>query len=372
MQVVRFLSLSLAVQCLVNREVADPFYDNKPLMRLPFTVTGWLALVLLLFTAKLAVAESCKSDPGPYEVDTFLLNPTDAERDRRVPVRVYRPLKVEGALPVVLVSHGLGGTRDNLSYLGNHWASHGYICVHLQHHGSDDAVWRDLPKRDRLKALRQAAMDPEVAIDRARDMPFLLQTLNELNTDKQSKLCGKLDLGRVGVAGHSFGAWSAMVAAGMPVGGKQYGDPRIRCTIPLSPPVKKWARQYEATYSPIVIPVLFMTGTLDKSRINNITAEQRLIPYRHVPGPAKKGAPKYQINFDGADHMTFSGETNAMRLLRKADPKKDPVFHGLILQSTTAFLDCYLLGDQDAKLWLNNGAFVEAIGQHGKVAMDID
>ena len=76
MQVVPFLSVSLAVQCRGNREVADPFYDNEPVMRAPITATGWLALMLLLFAAKLALAEPYKSEAGPYLV--CLLYTSDA------------------------------------------------------------------------------------------------------------------------------------------------------------------------------------------------------------------------------------------------------------------------------------------------------
>ena len=39
---------------------------------------------------------------------------------------------------MIVFSHGLGGTRDGYEYLGRHWASYGYVSVHLQHKGSDD------------------------------------------------------------------------------------------------------------------------------------------------------------------------------------------------------------------------------------------
>lgn len=339
------------------------------LIRMPIAI--WVVLFVLLFCAKLAWSEAYKPDPGPYAVDSFLIELRDGQRDRHVPIKVYRPVDAKEARPVVLVSHGLGGTREGLSFLGNHWASHGYICVHLQHLGSDDSVWRDAPARDRLKAMRKAAMTPQVAVDRAEDVPYVLDELARLDQDKASKLHGKLDLGKVGIAGHSFGAWSAMAAGGMTVGGKlgkSFADDRIRCIIPLSPPVAQ-ERQREATYRTLDRPALMMTGTLDSSVINNTTAEERLIPYRIMPGVSKDGAPKYLINFDGADHMTFSGETKR-RLLGKVSPEDNKVFHSLIQQSTTAFLDCYLLGDAEAKGWLNDGAFAEAVGERGEVEID--
>lgn len=338
------------------------------------SIVRWLVLFFAVISAHAVGAEPYKSEPGPYQVASFTLELQDDVRDREVPIKVYRPVGAEGARPVVLVSHGLGGTREGLSYLGKHWASHGYICVHMQHLGSDDSVWRDVKASERLKAMRRVAMDPANATNRAKDTSFVLDRLIQMHTDDTFKLHGILDLEKTAIAGHSFGAWTCMAAGGMTMGGRraqQFTDERVRCMIPLSPPVGALKRWHQQSYGSLNIPALFMTGTLDTSAINSTTAEERLIPYRMMPGPLEKGSPKYLINFEGADHMTFSGETNMNRRLRHADPKTDPVFHSLILQSATAFLDCYLLGDQAAGDWLNGGGFAEAVGEHGNVEMQI-
>ncbi|MEM9346223.1 MAG: acetylhydrolase [Planctomycetota bacterium] len=281
------------------------------------------------------------------------------------------PTDVDKPLPMVLVSHGLGGTRESLNYLGTHWASYGYLCVHMQHPGSDDSVWQGLPAKDILQAMRKAASTPQVAVDRAEDVPFVLDRLEWLSAREGTKLHNKIDFERVGIAGHSFGAWSAMAAGGMTVGGqfgRSYGDERIKCIIPLSPPVAK-ERQRESTYRTIKVPALIMTGTLDTSMINNTTAEERLIPYGLVPGPSDGGGPKYLINFNGADHMTFSGETKR-RMRSKVSLEDNKAFHSIIRQSTTAFLDAYLLDDKAAKAWLNDGGFTELVDERGDIEMD--
>jgi predicted dienelactone hydrolase len=339
------------------------------MIRLPLAF--WVLLIALLFVAKLTWAEPYKQGVGPHRVETILMSFQDEQRDRAVPVKVYVPMVDGGAFPVVLVSHGLGGSRDGLAYLGNHLASHGYMTVHMQHLGSDASVWKGLPAKDILPAMRKAANTPRVAIDRAGDVPFVLDRLEQLNQDEHSKLAGKIDADRIAIAGHSFGAWSAMAAGNMTVGGqhgKSFGDPRIRCIIPLSPPVAQ-PRQRAATYATLNVPALFMTGTLDTSRINHTTAEDRLIPYQLMPGPADNGSPKYLVNFNGADHMTFSGETK--RSLRSKVSKEDNrAFHTIILQTTTAFLDCYLLDDKDAQTWLHHGGFVALVDDRGEVRME--
>ena len=44
-------------------------------------------------------------------------------------------------VPLVVFSHGIGGSRSGYSYLGRYWASQGYASLHLQHVGSDRSVW---------------------------------------------------------------------------------------------------------------------------------------------------------------------------------------------------------------------------------------
>src|SRR4051812_40026410 len=98
---------------------------------------------MLLLTLVAAVGQGEVPKAGPYAVETFTLDWKDAKRkDREVPVRLYVPQKAKGPRPVVIFSHGLGGSRDNAAYLGKHWASHGFVCVYVQHRGSDELVWK--------------------------------------------------------------------------------------------------------------------------------------------------------------------------------------------------------------------------------------
>src|SRR5437867_10421359 len=105
----------------------------------------------------------------------------DAQRDRAVPSKIYYPKNGDGPFPVILFSHGLGGSREGYEYLGRHWASHGYVSVHLQHKGSDSAVWQGTASP--LEALRKAVADPSNAVNRPRDVSFALDELAKLNRD---------------------------------------------------------------------------------------------------------------------------------------------------------------------------------------------
>lgn len=63
----------------------------------------------------------------------------DPARARDIPV-LFRPAVRGGSVPAVVLSHGLGGSRDGLSWLGEALAEAGYAALQLQHPGSDDAV----------------------------------------------------------------------------------------------------------------------------------------------------------------------------------------------------------------------------------------
>src|SRR4051812_27891204 len=76
------------------------------------------------------------------EVEIWRAEWRDVKRDRAVPVKIYYPKEIAAPCPVVVFSHGLGGSREGYEYLGNYWASRGYVSVHLQHIGSDSAVWQ--------------------------------------------------------------------------------------------------------------------------------------------------------------------------------------------------------------------------------------
>ena len=65
----------------------------------------------------------------------------DIGRQRAVPARLYLPVTASALRPVPLIvfSHGIGGSRNGYSYLGRFWSSQGYASLHLQHVGSDRA-----------------------------------------------------------------------------------------------------------------------------------------------------------------------------------------------------------------------------------------
>jgi len=96
--------------------------------------------------------------PGPLAVESANYDWHDKARGRDVPAKIYYPAAGEGNWPVIIFSHGLGGSREGYAYLGRHWASHGFVCVHLTHVGSDSSVLKTASQpAGAMDALRAAA-----------------------------------------------------------------------------------------------------------------------------------------------------------------------------------------------------------------------
>jgi hypothetical protein len=106
-------------------------------MNLSPKLTRRAATFVLLASAALARA----ADGRAY--DTLDFDWTDPQRAsaRCRCACTCRQSAAATALPLVVFSHGIGGSRQGYSYLGRHWASQGYASLHLQHVGSDRNLW---------------------------------------------------------------------------------------------------------------------------------------------------------------------------------------------------------------------------------------
>lgn len=300
-----------------------------------------------------------KPAPGPFAVETVRYDWHDAKRDRDIPVKIYFPKTGDGPFPVIVFSHGLGGSREGYAYLGNRWASHGYISVHLQHLGSDTAVWQDVAPAKRMQAMRESTLNIQNALNRPLDVTFAIDQLTKMNSD-DPLLKHRLDLDRIGVAGHSFGAFTTLAVAGevfvSPIGREHSDpDPRVKAAIPMSAPAPLNKKSYDAAFAKIKIPCFHMTGTLDDSPIGESKAIDRRIPFDH-----SNGSDQFLVTFKDADHMVFSGRVTGQ------NSERDSFFQKFILSSSTAFWDAYLKGDTAAKSWLTGDGFETALGPDGK------
>lgn len=297
----------------------------------------------------LRVAERKTGAGGAYD-----LTVRDEARRREVPVRVQLPDR-PGPAPVVLFSHGLGGSREGPAYLGRHWSARGYVVVSLQHPGSDEAVWRGLPMDQRLPALRAAASIDNLML-RLGDVSTVLDQLEHWERDPPAghpPFAGRFDLSSIGLSGHSFGAQTTQVIGGQSLSsvGHRYRDARVKAAVIMSPGTPGGRLDHGDVFQGVRIPWLVMTGTRDASPIGGQTVESRLAVF-----PALPHGPAYQLVLDGAQHSAFGD-----RILPGETLSRNPRHHGVILATSTAFWDAFLSGNPAAREWLDGAGVSEVL-----------
>ena len=306
--------------------------------------------------AEAAAAADRFGRPGPEPIDIAYFDWTDRRRDRAVPAKIYFPRGGPGPLPLIVFSHGTGGSRAGYAFLGEHWASHGYASLHVQHLGSDQAVWQRQPEP--MKRMKAAAMNPENAANRPADVSFAIDEAERLQAG-DSPLAGRLDLARIGLAGHSFGAHTAMAVAGQLLLGPEgqelsLGDSRVKAAIAMSPQAPRRIELADRLYSPIKIPCFHMTGTHDESPLGLTSVAHRRVAFDHI-----RGGDQYLLIFADGDHMVFADRRG------RSHAERDALLHRLIQAASTAFWDAYLKNDAEAKAWLAGPGFLGVLGEQG-------
>ncbi|MEN9361043.1 MAG: hypothetical protein RL095_2578 [Verrucomicrobiota bacterium] len=295
---------------------------------------------------------------------------TDDRRGRELPLRLRLPQGKETA-PVLLLSHGLGGSREGIAYLAEHLAARGWICLSLQHPGSDESIWQGQAPRDILAKFQKALKDPRQAIARAEDVRFVLDRLAVEAKNPASPLFGRVDLTRCALAGHSFGAWTATACAGRQTagprgdnGGGALGEPRLKAAIALSPQGQETAELERAASAGIFLPVLHITGGKDSSPVQKeMSPERRRLCFDTSPEAAGNRA---LLWFDVGDHMVFNGGGNEGLRGRRRDASHDAAIQARVMEASALFLAAEVLSDAAARRALREGrlqALMQGEGQ---------
>ena len=220
----------------------------------------------------------------------------DTARQRPVPVRLYLPAAAptEG-LPLLVFSHGIGGSRRGYSYIGQHLAGQGVAALHVQHVGSDRALWSGSVFS--LVGRLQAAAQTAEAKARTLDVRF---ALDQLLRERP----GLIDPSRIAMAGHSYGANTSLLLAGAAIPGEEpLTDPRIRAAVFISAPPLHGVSEPERALAAIRLPTLHVTATDDVIRVPGYTsvAAERVALFE-ATGSAVKGL----AVFEGGSHSVFT------------------------------------------------------------------
>ena len=285
------------------------------------------AMVLAAGAGSLLARRSALALPASEEARFIDFEWVDASRDRAVPARLYWPASSarKGPIPLIVFSHGLGGSRKGYSYLGEGWSAAGTASLHI---GSDETLWQGNPLLllDRL----DSAADEREAIERTHDVRFGLDRL----LDRGGPFHAAIDRKRIVAAGHSFGANTTLILTGAQVvrDGKLLGyrDPRFSASSVISAPPFYGETDLAAVLASVGVPTLHVTTTEDTIRIPGrySPAQDRIDVYAAIPTPQKA-----LVVFQGGSHSVFTDRT-----LRNGGPL-NPLIKRATAEVGLAFLD---------------------------------
>ncbi|MBI4701901.1 MAG: dienelactone hydrolase family protein [Deltaproteobacteria bacterium] len=272
------------------------------------------------------------------------------------------PLDWRGAPhPVVVFSHGFGGTRFQSLYLTEHLASHGFVVAAPDHVGNTFA--EQVNTANAIPAIEAARLRPG---DVSRTLDALLARAAAWPGDP---LAYAADPARVGVAGHSFGGFTALRMAGASIDAaaatetckenpglplcEGWGevelpasarDERFRASLPQAPGGSEAFSG--GGLGDVAVPVMIQAGTSDGMTPYPTEAAA---PYAALPPPA------YLLTIEQAGHFTFSNMCALIAELGLSgeefqdgcSPDNVPAAqaHAIIDRYATAFFQLAVAGD---------------------------
>jgi predicted dienelactone hydrolase len=251
----------------------------------------------------------------------------------------------EEKCPVILFSHGIGGSIDCCSYLAKEWTLRGFVCVFVQHPGSDEKIWKG--KIRILNEFKESFKHNWNSRTRAEDLRFVTDCLEQL-VSEHKPFTDRLDLERIGVGGYDLGALASMLVAGQvpPDGGVSLKDNRIKAVLAMSPPVRWTDMSFAEIYKPVTAPTLFITGTEDDGIIGPTKAVHRRIPF-----DAMSNDRRYLITLEGGDHRIYGGRIFTLTA------RNDEKFQAAIVRASSIFWQASLNGDAAAVQAMNTGGW---------------
>jgi predicted dienelactone hydrolase len=234
-----------------------------------------------------------------HDLDWF-----DDARGRPVPIRLYQPIasSPSAPAPLIIFSHGIGGSRLGYSYLGSYWASHGLASLHVQHVGSDRSIWFGNPF-NLVSRLQEAAQEQE-ALARVFDLRFALTQM------LGNPLGQAINPHQVIAAGHSYGANTTLLASGARVSRENVPvdltDARIKAAILISAPRFYGQNAVDSILEPVRLPTLHITATEDNIQIPGYFSgyPDRLAIFEAIGSERKALAV-----FEGGSHSMFTDRT---------------------------------------------------------------
>jgi predicted dienelactone hydrolase len=278
----------------------------------------------------------------------------DQKRDRQLPLKIYYP-QATGLFPVIIFSHGAGGSKEAFTSLSTFLASCGYICIHPTHYGNNVNILRE----SGIQEVKKYVYDPQVWQVRPLDIAFIIDSFDQLH-QQIPVLKGQMDSSRLGISGHSFGAYVTMLLAGATVDtpwqqNVSYSEARATAFLAISPQGTGQFGLNPRSWQGIKSPVLTISGSKDRGWEKQPPA-WRLEAFRYLPRDDK-----YHLLIAGANHFSYGDRQDADLIFRRLLERESASQSDLISQKrvsayiqtiSVAFWDAYFKQENTAKEFL--------------------
>ncbi len=260
-------------------------------------------------------------------------------------------IATEGApYPLVIYSHGYGGSGIAAPYLTEHLARQGYIVAAPDHADAHQAN-RIRPPADPHFNLREYLAAAVALANSGADFDFaahdyrmaearlVIDRMLALSADPDSWLHGMIDTERIGMCGHSFGSFTTLACVGA---GDRWRDDRISAAISISGGVFMWSAQ---DYQSVAVPIMIMWGALEggEQGITQDRVAAERLAWENLP------APKVMFVLKEAAHFTFAQGGLDRILGHEAEADLLLQQYRAIQTYCTAMFDRYLRGDLAAE-----------------------
>jgi dienelactone hydrolase len=249
---------------------------------------------------------------GPYTFQSYSdANHNDVGYQSAV---IYYPSNAPGgAWPATTLSGGFTNTKEQMTWLAQHLASHGFVVIVFT-------------------PTNNLVLDPNIW---ATGHKASLAKLRAEHQRPASPLAGKIKLDRLGIMGFSMGGAGTIVAL------NELGDRGVQAAVPIC--------AFQPQIPTAKVPTLLLTGTAD--------TVARPAPILNAYQQMSTGAPKAFAEFNGMTHLDVP---NGGAPLQHENLARFGTAWYLVYLGQQSAYQTYLQGDELAKQKASTMVFADA------------